>query len=165
MPCVFFFLILAVASPLCTSFVASCNHSFFKKSSQKMMHMLWSTKHVFINSCTFFKCTSTLFNKMLPVSIPNARSMHMRVEFWTKFQWYSFHVRPYLWPLYGANIHGRQGYATLPTKAYEKGLLASQYWPISVLAHRLTSCIDQAQYMSKSQKKHLLNTTPYKRIE
>ena len=157
----------AGGNPLCTSSIASYIHSFFQKLSQKMIQMLWSTKHVLTSLGTSLRCTSTLFNKMrhLPLSIPNARSMHMRIKLCTKFQWYSSRVRPSLWPLNGANIHGRQGYTTLPTRVYGESLPTSQYWPISVLAHRLASCINPAQPMSKSQNKHLLNTTPCKRIE
>ena len=74
----------SIANPLCTSSIASRIHSFFQKLSPKIMHILCRTKHVLIKSGTFFKCTSTLFNKIrhLHLSIPNARSIHMRVELW-----------------------------------------------------------------------------------
>ena len=141
-----------IASPLRTSSVASRIHSSLQKVSPKIMHMLCKTKHVETKSGTFFKCTSTLFERIchLPLSIPNARSTHMRVELWTKFQWYSSRERPSLWPLNGANIQGRHGYATSPTKVYGESLPVSQCWPIAVLAHRLASCIEPTHPMSKS---------------
>ena len=110
---------LPCVSPLCTSFVVSCIHSVFQKSSPKTMHILCRTGHKLTNSDTFFKCTLIIFNKILhlPFSIPNARSMHMRLELFTKFQWYSSWINSSLCPLYGANIHGQQGYATSPTRA------------------------------------------------
>ena len=98
----------AMASPLCTSSVASRIHSRFQKLSPKMMHMLCGTKHVETKSDIFFKCTSTLFKRIhhLPLSMANSRLMHMRVELWTKFQWYSSRDSLSLWPLNGANIQG-----------------------------------------------------------
>ena len=109
---------LGMASPLCTSSVASRIHSSFQNVSPNTIHMLCKTKHVATKSGTFFKCTSILFKRIrhLPLSIPNARSTHIRVELCTKFQWYSSRDKPSLWPLNGANIHGRQGYAASPTK-------------------------------------------------
>src|ERR1700737_1822116 len=85
-------------SPLCTSSVASCIHSVFQNSSPKTMHMLCRTRHVLTNFGTFFKFKSIIFNKILhlPFSIPNARSIHMRVELCTKFQWYYSRVNPSL---------------------------------------------------------------------
>ena len=84
-------------------------HSCLQKVSPKIMHMLCKTKHVVTKSGTLFKCTSILFKMIrhLPFSIPNARSTHMRVKLWTKFQWYFSRERPSLWPLKGANIQGR----------------------------------------------------------
>ena len=77
-----------IASPLCTSSEASHIHSSLQNVSPKIMHMLCKIKHVETKSGMFFNCTSTLFKRIrhLPLSIPNARSMHMRVELWTKFQ-------------------------------------------------------------------------------
>ena len=95
-----------IASPLCTSLVASRIHSSFQNVSPKIIYMLCNTKHVETKLGTFFKCTSTLFKRIrhLPLSIPKARSTHIRVELWTKFQWYSSRERPSLWPLKGANF-------------------------------------------------------------
>lgn len=117
-------------------------------------------------SDTFFKCTSTLFKIIYHLSliIPNTRSTHMHVDFWTKFQWSSSNKRPYLWSLKGANIQGRHGYTVSPTKVYDGSLPASQYWPIAVLPHMLATFIEPAQPMSKSQNKHLSNITPAKRF-
>ena len=87
-----------IASPLCTSLVASRIHYSFQNVSPKIMHMLCKTKHVKTKSGTFFKCTSTIFKRIRhrPLSILKARSTHMRVELWTKFQWYSSRKRPSL---------------------------------------------------------------------
>ena len=71
-----------IASPLCTSSVASRIHYSLQNESPKIMHMLCKTKHVETKPGTFFKCTSTLFKRIhhLPLSIPNARSTNMCVE-------------------------------------------------------------------------------------
>ena len=90
---------------------------FSPNVSPKFMHMLCKVKQVKTKSGTFFKCTSTLFKiiRHLPLSIPNARSTHMRVELCTKFQWYFCRERPSLWPLNRANIQEWHGYAASPT--------------------------------------------------
>ena len=128
--------ILGMTNQLCTSLVASCIHSSLQNVYPKIMHILCNTRHVKTKSDTFFKCTSTLFRRIrhLPLSISNACSTHMRVELWTKFQSYSSRKSQSLWPLKGANIHGRQGYAASPTKQYGDNLLASQCCPIAVIA-------------------------------
>ena len=106
-----------IASPLCTSSVASLNHYYFQNLSPKTIHILCKIKHVATKSDTFFKWTSICFKRIrhLSLSILNVRSTHMRIELCTKFQWYSSLDGPSLWPLNEANIHGRYGYATSPT--------------------------------------------------
>ena len=47
--------IFGIASPLCTSSVASRNNSCFQKWSPKIMYILCNTKHVAAKSYTFFK--------------------------------------------------------------------------------------------------------------
>ena len=103
-------------------------------------------------SDTFFKCTSTLFKIIyhLSLSIPNTRSTHMHVDFWTKFQWSSSNKRPYLWSLKGANIQGRHGYTVSPTKVYDGSLPASQYWPIADHQMRSASLTAPGQPKSKA---------------
>ena len=89
-----------MANPFYISFVASRIYCSLQKVSPKNMHMLYKTKHVKTKSDTLFKCTSNIFKMIhhLSLSIQNARSIHMNVELWAKFQWYSSRERPSLWP-------------------------------------------------------------------
>jgi len=140
---------------------ASCIHSFFQKLSPKMIQMLCRIKHVVTKSSTFFKCTSIIFKRIchLPFSSPNVRSMHIWIELWTNFQWYSSRDNPSLCPLNDDNIQGQHRYTASPIKAYGESFPTLQNCLMVVLPHKLASCIDLAQPMSKSQNKHLLETT------
>ena len=102
------------ANPLCIFSVASRIHFSLQNVFPKIMHMLCMTKHVETKLDRFVKCMSDLFmkNRHLPLSMPNARSTHMRMDIWTEFQWYFSHERPSLWPFKGANIQGQHGYTT-----------------------------------------------------
>ena len=118
------------------------------------MQIFCKTIHVLTNSGTFLKCMSIILRKMrhLSFNMPNARSTHIRVELWTKFQWYSSRDNPSLWPLNRESIYGRQGYASSPIKTYGERFFASQNYLILILLHKFASCIDPTQSMSKSKK-------------